>query len=84
MLRAVWDLIVEVGVGIVEGVLRSEYIVIQPQQSICIKELSIQIISDSASVLDLTNHVLDSFPRVRDIERCTLSHVLINIHERGL
>jgi tRNA(Ile)-lysidine synthase TilS/MesJ len=62
VLLTVGNHVVEVSVSTVEGVLRSEDVIIQPLLTISDEEFSIEIVSDSTSILYLANHVLDSFP----------------------
>lgn len=62
MFLAIWDLIVELSVGGVEWVVRLEDVVVEPQLTVGNEQFTIQVISDSTSVLYLSYHVLNGFP----------------------
>lgn len=66
MLNAVRDLIVEFSISAVEWIVWLENVILQPQRPIGDEEFSVQVISDSASILNFSHHVLNSFPGVRN------------------
>jgi Mg2+/Co2+ transporter CorC len=61
VLRAVRNLVVELS-GCVEGIVWLEDVIIEPQLSIGDEKLTIKIVSDSATILHLTDHVLEGLP----------------------
>ena len=63
----------------IEWIVGLEYILSDPKISIGDEHFTIEIISDSASVLDITSHVLHSFEGHVNTESSALSHVLLNI-----
>jgi len=64
VLRRIWDVVVELSDCLVEAIVLLEDGISQPEGAVCIEQLSVKIVSDSASVLHFTNHVLNRVPRV--------------------
>jgi 2,3-bisphosphoglycerate-independent phosphoglycerate mutase len=62
MFSTVRNLIVELSVSTVEWIVWLEDVVLEPHLSISDEELTIQIISDSSTILHFADHVLDGFP----------------------
>lgn len=60
--RAVGNLIVEFRVCCVEWIVWLEDVIIKPYLTIGNEQFSVQVISDSTTILHLSYHVLDSFP----------------------
>jgi len=79
---AVWDQVVELGVGTVEGVVWLEDVVIQPHNSVSVEQFTVQVICNSTSILYFSYHVLHSFELIRDVLGSAEGHVFINIQER--
>jgi len=79
MLRGFWDtVLVLLVLEHDEDVSWGEDLLLNPEKTVGVEELSVKTISDSSSILDITDHVLHGFPRVRLVEVSTLSHVLLN------
>jgi hypothetical protein len=62
VLKVVRNVIVEFGNIVVEAIVLSKAILVDPSCSIVIEELSIKIVSNSTSILYLSDHVSDSLP----------------------
>jgi len=65
-------------VALVEGLLGD------PEDSVGVEQLSVKTVSDSASVLDIADHVLHGFPGVVLVEVLALGHVLLDEGEGSL
>jgi hypothetical protein len=78
MLPCIWDVVVELSNLLVEAIVLLEDGISQPDGAIGTKQLSVQVVSDSASILHFTNHVLDGIPRVWAVGSLALSQVLVD------
>jgi len=82
MLLGIWDDVLVGRVGDVdEGVLLLEDVLLNPECSVSLEQLCVKTISNSSSILDITDHVLHGLPGVRLVEVSALGHVLLKESE---
>jgi hypothetical protein len=62
MLRGIWNVVMELSNGLVEAIVLLENSISHPNLGESIEELSVEVVSDSSSVLHFANHVLDCIP----------------------
>jgi hypothetical protein len=62
VLSGIWNVVVEVGNQLVEAVVWSEDLLLDPELGIASEHFSIKTICDLTSVLHIRDHVLDGFP----------------------
>jgi hypothetical protein len=62
VLRGIWDVVVELSDRLVEAVVLLENSVSEPELAVRIEKFSVKVVSDSSSVLHLTNHILNGIP----------------------
>jgi hypothetical protein len=74
----------EVGDSLVEAVVLREATFIDPQFTVGIEHVVVLSIGDSSTILDLSDHVLHSWPRVWLSEGRLLVHVVLAIKEGSL
>ena len=67
----------------IKQIIHRKYILMQPHAPIRIKQFPIHIIRNSSPVLHLAHHILNSSPRVVDVETGALSEVLVDVEEGG-
>mmetsp|Transcript_17986 Transcript_17986/g.51889 ORF Transcript_17986/g.51889 Transcript_17986/m.51889 type:complete len:429 (-) Transcript_17986:1016-2302(-) len=83
-LQALWDLVVVVGLVVVEGESRLEDLVAEPLQCVRVEQLAVQVVRNAATILRLGDHVLHGYPgdRLANHHRCR--HVLLQELEAGI
>jgi len=62
MLYCVWDMVVKLGYAGIEAVIWLEDRLLNPELSISHEHVSVEVISNSTSILHLADHVLHGFP----------------------
>jgi hypothetical protein len=82
MLKIVWDMVVELSDCVVEAVVLGQAVLVDPSLTIGSKELSIEIVGDSSTVLYLSDHVTNGLPRESSVGLLALSQMSIDI-EKG-
>lgn len=85
MLLSIWDGVLDWhSCNVDEDVSLLEDVFLDPKLTVGFEELCVETVSDSSSVLDITDHVLHGFPGVWLVEVSTLSHVLFQEGQGGL
>jgi len=62
MLLSIWDVIVELGNQLVEAIVWSKDLFLDPELSIATELFSVKTISNLTTVLHIGDHILDGFP----------------------
>lgn len=62
MFKIVWNVIIELSNGVIEAVVWSQALFVNPSVTVVIEKFSIKIICDSTTILYLSNHISNSFP----------------------
>lgn len=62
VLKVVWDVVIELGNGVVEAIVLAQAVFVDPSVTVGGEELSIEVVSDSSTILYLSNHVSDCLP----------------------
>lgn len=62
MLEIVWNVIVEFGYCVIEAIVLSQAVLINPSVTIVIEKFSVEVISNSTTILHFSYHVSDGFP----------------------
>jgi len=62
VLKVVWNVVVELSDGVVEAIVLAQAVFVDPSVTVGGEELSIEVVSDSSTILYLRDHVANSFP----------------------
>jgi hypothetical protein len=77
-------MVVVLGDKVVEAVLLLENVFCNPKHAIGLEHLTIQVVSDSTTILHIAGHVLQSLERHCGASCLGLGHVLLDIEKGGL
>jgi len=62
VLLSIWDVVVELSDQLVEAIVWSEDLFLDPELSVASEHFSVKTISDLTTVLYIRNHILNGFP----------------------
>lgn len=77
-------MVVELSNGVIEAVVLSQAMLIDPSVTIVIEQLSVKIVSDSATILYFCNHISDGFPGELSVCLLALVQMSVNVEKRGI
>lgn len=84
MFLSIWNCVHEISSTCIEAIVWLEDSFLDPHSTVSNKEFSVKSISNSSTILNITNHILKSFVGVWVVKRKSHCQMLFNVAKRSL